>query len=203
MNKMASANVKLSTAELLLVCDEQFILTKNSIINKVYMLFGEVSERFLSKTKNLKHIIPAEALKLSPKIYRGENYRSLPYVTLDYPRYFSKTNTFAIRCFFWWGNFFSITLHLTGEHAKKFIASSTGALQKSNWYVCVNEDQWEHHFNSDNYALANDEMIAQLKKKLPEETPFLKIAKRIPLQQWDEACDFFISNFDEIFDLLS
>lgn len=200
---MANANVKLSTAELLLVCDEQFILTKNSIINKVYQLFGVLSENFLAKTKSHEHIIPAEALKLYPKIYKGENYNGLPYVTLDYPRYFSKEIMFAIRCFFWWGNFFSITLHLAGEHAKNFISSAAVGLQKNNWYVCVNEKQWEHHFNSDNYVLANDDAVIQLNKKLKEEIPFLKIAKKIPLQQWDEAYDFFTSNFDEIFSLLS
>lgn len=200
---MANANVKLSTAELLLVCDEQFILTKNSIINKVFQLFGALSENFLAKAKNLKPVIPAEALNLYPKIYKGENYKSLPYVTLDYPRYFSKENTFAIRCFFWWGNFFSITLHVAGDHAKNFILSAANGLQKNNWYVCVNENQWEHHFNSDNYVLANNNTAMQLNKKLQEEIPFLKIAKKIPLQQWDEAYDFFTSNFDEILGLLS
>ena len=200
---MANANVKLSLTELQLVCDEQFILTKNSIINKVYVLFGALSENFLVKAKNLEHIIPAEAMKLYPKIYRGENYKNLPYVTLDYPRHFSKENTFAIRCFFWWGNFFSITLHLAGEYAKNFISSAVNTLQKSNWYVCVNEEQWEHHFNSDNYVMVNDETIARLDKKLQEEIPFLKIAKKISLHQWDEAYDFFTSNFDEIFSLMS
>ena len=48
-----NANVKLSQSELQLVCDEQFILTKNNIINKVYLLFGTLSDVFLQKTKNV------------------------------------------------------------------------------------------------------------------------------------------------------
>ena len=44
-----NANVKLSKSELQLVCDEQFILTKNNIINKVYQLFGALSDVFLQQ----------------------------------------------------------------------------------------------------------------------------------------------------------
>ena len=51
----------------------------------------------------------------TPKIAKGENYLQLPYVLLDYPRCFDKENIFAIRTMFWWGNFFSITLHLSGS----------------------------------------------------------------------------------------
>ncbi|HXL58576.1 MAG TPA: hypothetical protein VN958_20075, partial [Chitinophagaceae bacterium] len=114
---MANANVKLSKTELMLVCDEQFILTKNNIINKVYQLFGALSDHFFIGIKNTGNIFPLEVLTSYPKIYKGEQYKGLPYVMLDYPRYFVKDDAFAIRCLFWWGNFFSITLHLAGKYA--------------------------------------------------------------------------------------
>ena len=41
--------------------------------------------------------LPAEMLFHSPKISKGENYKGLPYVMLDYPRCFGKTDIFAIR----------------------------------------------------------------------------------------------------------
>src|SRR3954468_23643409 len=141
---MTNANVKLSESELLLVCDEQFILTKNNIINKVYLLFGMLSEVFLNKAKTYKPFFPEEVFKASPKIYKGENYNGLPYVMLDYPRYFVKDDAFSIRCFFWWGNFFSITLHLSGKYAEKYGVHIFQALLLENnlWHVCVGKDQW-------------------------------------------------------------
>lgn len=96
---MMPANVKLSKNELSLVCDEQFILTKNNIIEKVSQLYGLLSNSFtntLSESTNL----PAEILSASPKIYKGEQYEGLPYVMLDNPRCFNKQDAFAIRCFF-------------------------------------------------------------------------------------------------------
>jgi hypothetical protein len=197
------ANVKLSDAELLLVCNEEFILTKNAIINKVFVLFGALSENFVAQLKDFQNVFP-EALRLFPKIYKGENYKGLPYVTLDYPRYFSKEKTFAVRCFFWWGNFFSITFHLSGEYAKTYTSEVLKILQQNNsWYICINEDQWEHHFNSDNYQLINADILNELNNKMPQEISFLKIAKKIPLQNWDEAYDFFTSSFKEIFCMIT
>jgi len=201
---MAIANVKLSKAELMMVCDEQIILTKNSIINKVYQLFGALNDDFMTQTKNAAVAFPPDALTWSPKIYKGEQYRGLPYVMLDYPRYFVKGDAFAIRCLFWWGKFFSITLHLAGRFA--LIHSSTilnivCKKENSPWYICINKDPWQHHFEIDNYLLANN-ALAYFHEKTVGGKSFFKIAKKIPLQKWDDAYDFFVSGYNEILDML-
>jgi len=58
----------------------------------------------------------------------------------------------------------------------------------NEWYIGVNlEDAWQHHFRPDNYRRAveiNPAMIPQL--------PYIKLAKKIPLDEWDEV-DFFCS----------
>src|SRR4030095_16684233 len=159
MKFMALANVKLSEAELMLVCDEQIILTKNIIIDKVYQLFGGLNNHFITRVKNAETIFPLEVLTWSPKIYKGEQYGNLPYVMLDYPRYFVKDEAFAIRCLFWWGKFFSITLHLAGKFTQMHSSTILNSLRKkenSPWYICINKDPWQHHFETDNYLPAND-----------------------------------------------
>jgi hypothetical protein len=197
---MSDANVKLSKSELILVCDEQFILTKNSIISKVYSLFGGLSEEFLSEIKNFKHAVSDEVVRLSPKIYRGENYKGLPYVMLDYPRYFSKEDAFAIRIFFWWGNFFSISLQLEGKQLSKYEDSVLSHLTDS-WYICINKDKWEHHFEKDNYIIANSEGVDIYLNHAKRS--FLKIAKKIPLKKWDEVYDYLASTYREILKMLA
>jgi len=97
----------LSTKELELVTNPNIILTKNAIIGKVYDLFGQLSEAYKTVLTN------KELLAIGPKIARGENYQGLPWVMLDFPRKFTQSDTMAIRSFFWWGHFFSITLQLT------------------------------------------------------------------------------------------
>ena len=201
---MVIANVKLSKAELMLVCDEQIILTKNSIINKVYELFGALNEHFITRVKNAETVFPLEVLTWSPKIYKGEQYGGLPYVMLDYPRYFVKDDAFSIRSLFWWGKFFSITLHLAGKFTlmhSSIILNRLGKKENSPWYICINRDPWQHHFETDNYLPAND-ALTYFNAKTIREKPFFKIAKKIPLQKWDDAYDFFVLGYNEILDMI-
>jgi hypothetical protein len=110
---MNAAKVQLSSAEMTLVCDPAWILTKNAIMTKVVALLAALSERYVEVYAPLTGeggLPPTQP----PKISKGENYRGLPYVMLDYPRIFGKEDVFAIRTMFWWGHYFSVTLHLKG-----------------------------------------------------------------------------------------
>lgn len=189
------ANVTLSYAEMKLVTNASFILTKNSIINKVYALFGELSNTF--KNIATQQYLPEEVLYTSPKIYRGENYEGLPWVMLDYPRYFKNEDFFAIRVFFWWGNFFSITLQLKGKYKTTF-QNSFSNIGNDDWFLCLNENEWQHHFREDNYkplALVSEIELNNLS--------FIKLAKKIPLTEWNNAEDFFLIYFKQLVKLTS
>ena len=146
---MDSAKLRLSPEELKLVSDPGIILTKNAIIGKVYLLFGALADDFRSMTD-----LPGEIATIAPKIAKGENYLGLPYVMLDYPRYFSADDIMAVRCFFWWGNFFSITLHLKGiyrEMSSTAILRSYNKLSSLGYSLAISGDEWHHHFGTDNY----------------------------------------------------
>jgi hypothetical protein len=198
---MLPANVKLSKNELSLVCDEQFILTKNNIIDKVYKLFGILSIEFAKVLEQYSKISAAEVMQHAPKIYKGEQYNGLPYVMLDHPRYFNNKDAFAIRCFFWWGNFFSITLHLGGRftvlHVPFIVKSLLENETAGEWHYCINETQWQHSFEAVNYTLFTKDLL-HAASSLSTEKGFFKMAKKMPLQQWDDVFDFYISNFKEL-----
>jgi hypothetical protein len=155
---MDAAKISLSAKELQLVTNAYWILTKNHIIEKVKSLLASLQQQQQALLKKNAFTLPKEAAKSSPKISKGENYKGLPYLVLDYPRYFDKENIFAIRTMFWWGNFFSCTLHLSGRYKKDAVAkliSSRSALIKNDFFICVSDNQWEHHFENDNYAGIN------------------------------------------------
>lgn len=186
-------NVKLSQEEKDLVTNAGIILTKNRIIGKVYDLFGELS----NIPRSIISAAPAEAFIAPPKISRGENYQGLPWVMLDYPRGFSKADTFAIRCFFWWGNFFSVSLQLEGAYQAKYASALSNYRPSSGeWWVAVANDPWKHHFNADTYVpWTNAVQLTQL--------PFLKLTKKIPLQEWDNVVAFYSNCFLQIQNMLS
>src|SRR5436190_19310256 len=115
------SKIRLSDFEIQLVNNSEWILTKNNIIKKAQQLLGVVQENIADYIKTKRKIFPAEIAAISPKISKGENYLGLPWLMLDYPRYFDKENIFAIRTMFWWGNFFSTTLHLSGKYQSQYL----------------------------------------------------------------------------------
>lgn len=184
MNEISK--LMLSVEELQLVTDSSFILTKLSIINKASQLLGThaaFTQEYI-KAFNLPEVIK----KSSPKIAKGENYLKLPWLMLDYPRIFNKENIFAIRTMFWWGNFFSCTLHISGHYKKQYAATviaNLPALAQQRFYICISNDEWQHHFETTNYAPLHT-MSETAAAKLILEKNFVKIACKFPLQQWPQ-----------------
>lgn len=146
-------------------------------------------------------VTASEIFSISPKISRGENYSGLPYVMLDYPRCFGKTDIFAIRTMFWWGNFFSTTLHLKGKYKNELvpvIIKNLAVLSKHHFFISINADEWRHDFQPDNYISmldVDDQVITdQLIKK-----DFCKIARKTGLQDWDSVSDQVLEFYEIIF----
>jgi len=152
-------------------------------------LFGALSEDY----KTIIHHTPQlqDVVMPAPKIARGENYEGLPWVMLDYPRCFSKQDVFAIRTFFWWGNFCSISLHIKGSFAKQYAAVI--ADMPGHWQLCIHPTEWEHHFRENNYR-----PLQPGDATLLQQLPFIKVAKKIPLHEWDSIQSFLLSGFNEI-----
>lgn len=198
---MNNANVKLSKNELALVTDASVILTKNLIIDKVYQMFGQLSDAFTQQLNENKSFLPPEAFTIHPKIYKGEQYLGLPYVMLDCPRVYSAADVFAIRCFFWWGNFFSITLHLGGRFLPPHISSlRQWMLQHTGdgWFIGVNSNAWQHHFGENNYCCIDVMGNTILEETLAAGQNFIKLAKKMPLEQWDDAVLFFTGEYRKL-----
>lgn len=104
---MNPAKIRLSATELELVTNTDWILTKNGIIQKVKNMLEALQAEQQEYLAKEKINFPAEFTSSLPKISKGENYKGLPYLVLDHPRYFNKENVFTIRTMFWCGKFFS------------------------------------------------------------------------------------------------
>jgi hypothetical protein len=199
---MDPAKIRLSAKETELVSDADWILTKNGILQKVNALLAAMQpaqQELLAASA-----LPPEIIGTSPKISRGENYKGLPWYVLDYPRLFTQEHVFAIRSFFWWGHFFSVTLQLSGQYKEQFgqkIIDAYSTLAANDFSICIHESEWEHHFESDNY-----QPIGRLTKESFANSitrhRFIKIAAPIPLSKWEEAGELLISRFAFLLQLL-
>ncbi|MEO9005077.1 MAG: hypothetical protein ABI288_10085 [Ginsengibacter sp.] len=200
MNK--EAKIHLSSLESELVNNTEWIFTKQIIIQKVQHILGDLHLYYKQIIQQEQGLIPKVFQTPGGKITKGENYRGLPYLILDYPAIFSKEDIFAVRTMFWWGNFFSISLHVSGKHLSQFqnIRELLEGLAKKDFFICVNDKEWEHHFQPDNYCRVDDlseEEIVGLGKN-----GFFKISKKIELNQWDSVVFFLVQSFREIIEFI-
>lgn len=187
-----------------MVNNADLILTKNGILQKTKQLLENLQNLQQQYIQLYTGNLPSEVFTPSPKISKGENYKGLPYLILDHPRYFDRENIFAIRTMFWWGHFFSITLHLSGRYKKrseKKIITSRSSLIKNDFYICVQENEWEHHFEKDNYVPAGKLAKNVFEKKI-RGNPFVKLAQKISLQQWDDAPGLLLNNYKQMIEML-
>lgn len=193
---------QLSPEEASLVENSSWLLTKHRIIEKVYGLFGVLSETYNTILPNYSTFIPDEVTSVSPKIYKGERYRQLPYVMMDHPRFFKQQDIFAIRSFFWWGNNFSIHMVLGGKYKilfEPYIRKHIEFGSLNHWFLGISDDPWQHHFEMDNY-----QPVSELKRNDHDLTSgnYLKLGRWHPLNEWKAAPAFFNISFKQLLESL-
>lgn len=173
--------------------DAALILTKNRVLEKVRMLLEELQARqqaFVRAGGLFAHPL----FSVPPKISRGDNYLGLPYLILDYPRLFRADGIAAIRTMFWWGHFFSSTLHLSGpfaESAAPRLATHPG-LAARGYHLGIHPDPWVHHFGPDNYRPLGPGEPAEQFGALPH----TKVSARWPLSDWPSAVDQLFESWE-------
>jgi hypothetical protein len=200
---MAEAKLKFSEDELALASDASVMLLKNAVMEKVNQLFGRLSLAQPSVLQPLHRELEA-ALEVPAKISRGESYRSLPYLVLDYPRYFRPHDVMAIRTMFWWGNFFSVTLHLKGNYREQFsdrILERRQQIGEMGFHACIAPEEWEHHFGEDNYLpvdlIEEDEWLELYRVRL-----FTKLSIKIPIGPIDIMEQQLMAAYADIAEIL-
>lgn len=225
--------MNLSPSELACINNKEFLLTKMRTLKKLQKIFSQLYQQLkhmeVQNHEEMNNLLinssgetiadagkqptaPFEKeqqlsayFKTSGKISRGENYRQLPYLVLDYPRKFTRDDIFAFRTLFWWGHFFSNTLHLQGNSLLTYrfnFLNHYRKLSEDNFYICINSNPWEYHYNKDNYVL-----VKELKESEYEEIvrncEFLKLSRKLELNQIDQLYSFTLSSLTKLKKMLT
>ncbi len=198
--------MEITKEELQTLQNHEFLKTKFHLSKSITEELQKIGNEMVSEIKSLEpsHIFNS-FVKPSPKVSRGENYQSLPYFMLDYPRHFKETETIAVRNMILWGQFISCTLQLSGGFKKKFEEIISQKLlnfsQLDQWYICVNTTPWEHHFLRDNFLPINELNMESL-NKIFRNMNFIKLTTRHDISEITNLSEIVLNDFKEFISLL-
>ena len=192
-------NIDLSIDEFSLLSDPDILIRKKIIQNKIYKLLENTQTKIEVVLCQFEESLPANFSHA--KISQGENYLNLPYMVLDYPSVFSKQNTFAFRTMFYWGNFFSNTLHLQGEYlekARQQLYAGSASLINSKTYMSTGETPWHYHYEADNYMPLTQENCDKLLSD-----KFVKLSTKIELNNWQKLPELSANNLQKLMQIIT
>jgi hypothetical protein len=150
----------------------------------------------------------AEELKAHPKPYpadtdltkgqiaRGENHKGFPFISLDIPQKFSKTEFFTYRTLFWWGHYLGFSLILKGPDLDTYLTRLKQNRQDAaceNVYLSQHTSPWEWEFSENHFSkvseLSEDEIqgIADRLQYLKLMRFFPVSDKSFPALNWTQA----------------
>ncbi len=188
--------------ELKILNDQRFLIVKQALSEKIIAQLAEIERKLHRIVNESSFDFPEGTFIRAGKISRGENYRSLPYFILDYPRLFTKENVFAFRTMLWWGNEFSCTLHIAGNTLKALQNVLLERLKKEKQlFFCIQDNPWEYHFEKSNYVLIEELSSASIENHI-ETYGFIKISDKIPLDNWEEFENFSLTTWKRFVKLL-
>lgn len=200
---MGSKDTKISLNHdhLTLLSDTSFFIQKRQVTERIIEMFGQLESEFALVIEKYAAALPEPVLRRRGKISRGENYRGLPYVILDYPAYFGKEGVFAFRSLLWWGHPLSFTFHLSGCYYDQYIDTFFAALPsfEKDFKICINHDQWEHHQEVTNFIPIHEFISGPgYSMDFFREKRFLKLSKTLPLQNHDALFESGVSFLESI-----
>ncbi len=168
--------------ELILLRNVEILKYREIAYEKVKKILREVKIQLDPKVNSLRHFLPTGSLIQGGKISKGEQLNGLPYMILDYPRFKQGDDLLLFRTMFWWGHYFSVTLHLQGDIASRAFANLPFIRFDPTSRFSIDED-WNHDVNS---YLHDAKSILQI-----GHTPrVLKIAQKITLANSTELPNF-------------
>jgi hypothetical protein len=184
---------KFTTQELDLASDPTVLLIKYRMMEKVWDFFEEMQKEIRHELEPLKGELPKELNLVQGKISKGENYKRLPYMMLDFPAFFTKDEILAFRTMFYWGNFISSTFHLQGQFVKRYGWPLIEKFKNhKEVFFCVNNSPWEYDYKSNNYVPLHELKTEELEDYL-KNTEFIKLSIKFPAEEMPERKEYLIN----------
>ena len=172
-----------SEKELRLVNHVEVFQEKPAILKKVEHRLIALQQSLEEEIVPLSGKLPDGTDIKKNQIARGENHNGFPFLSLDYPKNFSKTEMFTLRTLFWWGHYLGFSLILKGKDLDNYLdrlIENRNAIPFKDIYVSLAPNPFEWEINKENFSRVgerNPEKLAQTILTLD----YLKIIRVFPV----------------------
>ena len=160
-----------SEKELRLINHVEVFLIKPAILKKVEQRLITLQKALEQEINRISAHLPSELDLVKNQIARGENHNGFPYLSLDYPQNFSKTEMFTMRTLFWWGHYLGYSLILKGERLAIYserLSENCKTEPFQDIFVCLAPNPWEWELNEKNYSLVSKVNAGEFQKTILE-----------------------------------
>ena len=160
-----------SEKELRLVKHVELFQCKPAILQKAENRFGALQKGLEKEIIPLATYLPKNLDLVKNQIARGENHNGFPFLSLDYPQNFSKTEMFTMRTLFWWGHYLGFSLILKGERLAIYsqrLLENYKTKHFQDIFVCLAPTPWEWELNAKNYSLVSKVNAREFQKTILE-----------------------------------
>lgn len=169
---------------------------KPAIMKKAESYLEELRSALAAELKAHPRPFPPDTDLTKGQIARGENHKGFPFLSLDIPQKFSKTEFFTYRTLFWWGHYLGFSLILKGPdletYSNRLIRHSKDAACGSI-YLSQHASPWEWETGENNFSKISGLSENEI-RGMAEQHQYLKLMRFFPVSEksfpeldWTEA----------------
>jgi hypothetical protein len=158
---------------------------KPAILKKAESYLEELRSALAAEMKADPKPYPPDTDLSKGQIARGENHKGFPFLSLDLPQKFSKTEFFTFRTLFWWGHYLGFSLILKGPDLNTYLTRLKECQQEpalKNVYLSKHISPWEWEFGEDQFIkvseLSKDEI-----QEVADRLQYLKLMRFFPVSE--------------------
>jgi len=180
---MDSIPIQWSSHEIEMVNVVDVFQHKPAIMKKAEQYLTQLKEQLVAEiASNCKSFPPGVDITKG-QIARGENHNGFPFISMDMPQWFSKTEMFTYRTLFWWGHYLGFSFILKGENLPVYLdrlIARKDMPASSETYLACNTSPWEWVWAEENFkslSATPEEEVRQIIASIQ----YIKLCRFYPL----------------------
>lgn len=183
MENAFDENPNWTSNELEMLNHVEVFLRKPAIMKKAEHFLNALGEEMMHELTQSEISFPSGTKLNKIQLARGENNKGFPYLSLDIPQMFTKTEMLTFRTLFWWGHYLGFSLILKGEHLPRYADKLIGNKINPAWsdvYLAMAPTPWEWSWNDQNFKRISEAADGEL-RNIIETVEYIKVIRFFPI----------------------